>query len=128
MAQKISRRKLAGFVADGIIRGDGISALLTPLAAHLIDSRRTREADLVVRAIEDELEARGVTIATVVSARGLDAEMRQAIESLLDADTLKVREIIDPSVLGGVRIDTPSTRLDATIKYRLAVLRDEAKQ
>lgn len=128
MAQAISRRKLAAFVADGVTRGDDISDLLESLAAYLIDTRRTREADLVVRTIEDELEARGTTIATVVSARGLDADMRDAIGRLLDARTLEVREVIDPSVLGGVRVDTPSTRLDATIKHRLAVLRDRAKQ
>ncbi len=127
MAQKISRRKIANYVADGIVHGEEISKLLRQAAAYLIDSKRTREADLLTRAIEDALEERGTIIATVTTARSLDDKLRNAISALVDAKTVVLREIVDPTVLGGANIETPSSRLDATIKHKLTVLR-EAKQ
>lgn len=127
MAQKISRRKIANYVADGIVHGEEVSKLLRQAAAYLIDSKRTREADLLTRAIEDALEERGTTIATVTTARSLDDELRGAISALVGAKTVVLREIVDPTVLGGANIETPSSRLDATIKHKLTVLR-EAKQ
>lgn len=127
MAQKISRRKIANYVADGIVHGEEVSKLLRQAAAYLIDSKRTREADLLTRAIEDALEERGTIIATVTTARSLDDKLRNAISALVDAKTVVLREIVDPTVLGGANIETPSSRLDATIKHKLTVLR-EAKQ
>jgi len=127
MAQKISRRKIANYIADGIVRGDEISTLLNQAAAYLIESRRTREADLLVRTIEDALEVRGTTIATAVSAHALSGDLKQAIARLIGAKRLELREVVDPLVLGGVSVKTPSLQLDATIKHKLTVLR-EAKQ
>lgn len=127
MAQKISRRKLASYVADGIARGDEIGRLLSEAAAYLIESGRTREVDLLARAIEDALEDRGISIATVTSARPLDDEFKRAIATLIGAKKLALRETVDPAVLGGVKIETSSAQLDATIKHKLTALR-EAKQ
>jgi len=127
MAQKISRRKIADYIADRIVRGDEISTALNEAAAYLIDTKRTREAGLLVRAIEDALEARGTTIATVTSARPLDSELKHAISTVVAAKKLVLHEVVDPAVLGGVYIETSSAQLDATIKHKLTVLR-EAKQ
>ena len=53
MTQKISRRKLASYVVDRFESGAPLATLLKEVAAYLVDSKRTREADLLVRTIED---------------------------------------------------------------------------
>ncbi len=124
MADKLSRRKIAQHVATEFESGVKLAKLLEEVAAYLIDSRRTREARLVVRAIEEAFADRGVVIAEVTSARPLDADMKQAIASVVNAKDLHIREVIDPSVVGGVRIETPGEKMDSTIKRKLTMLRE----
>lgn len=122
MADKLSRRKLAKYVADRSDSSKTLADALKHVAAYLVDARRVRELTLVVRAIEDELAARGMVIATVTSARPLDATLRTSVETLIDAKKLSIKEHVDPSVIGGVRIETPGSKLDATIQTKLLAL------
>lgn len=123
MQAKLSRRKLARYIADQIARHGVSTELLDELAAYLIDTRRERETELVVRMIEQELADRGIVIAEVTSAHPLDETMKERIEQLLDTKTLYLREKIDSGVLGGIRIDTPGKRLDATLAHKITALR-----
>lgn len=123
MQGKISRRKLAQYCSDRIEHGAALAHLIDELAAYLIESGRIREAELVVRAIEDELAARGTVIARVTTAHPLDDALRADIKRQIGATNVYVDEIIDPSVLGGVRIETPNELLDATMKRNLLALR-----
>ena len=127
MAERLSRRKIANYVADNVSKGVAVDKVIAEVAAYLVDSRRTRELQLVVRAIEDELAARGEVIANVTTARALDDSLKQAVESVVGAKTIHLRESVDESVIGGVKIDLPGATLDATIKRKLLALR-QAKQ
>jgi F0F1-type ATP synthase delta subunit len=127
MAERLSRRKIAKYVADNVSKGVAVDEVISEVAAYLIDSRRTRELALVVRAIEDELADRGEVIANVTTARTLDNSLKKSVESLVRAKTIHLRESIDESVIGGVKIDLPGATLDATIKRKLLALR-QAKQ
>ena len=127
MAERLSRRKIANYVADNVSKGVAVDKVIAEVAAYLVDSRRTRELQLVVRAIEDELAARGEVIANVTTARALDDSLKQAVESVVGAKTIHLRESVDVSVIGGVKIDLPGATLDATIKRKLLALR-QAKQ
>ena len=96
---------------------------LREVASYLITSRRTREADLVARAIEDELAHTGTVTAYVTSAHPLTPELKAQIVTLVGAQQVEIVEKIDPAVLGGVRVETPGKLLDATIKHKLLALR-----
>lgn len=122
MAERISRRKLAMFVVDTIEERGDLSQAIYELAAYLIDTKRTREADLVARSIEDELATRGTVIAHVSSARQLETDMKGAIQRLLNASTVHLTEEVDASLIGGIRIEAPGKRLDATLKRKLLAL------
>ncbi len=122
MSGKISRRKMATYIADSVADGLIPAAKLEELAAYIIDSRRQRELTLIVRAIEDALAERGVVVATVTSAFPLDEALRTAVASQVDATEVRLREVIDPSVIGGVRLQTPSAALDTTIAHKLTLL------
>ena len=122
MQGKISRRKLALYVVDAIEAHRHLDHALQEVAAYLVDSKRIREAELVVRAIEDELAARGIVVAHVTTAIPLVHELELAIKKLIGAKEIHLDSEVDPAVIGGVRIETPGKLLDATIKRKLLVL------
>lgn len=123
MATRLSRRRIARFAASEIESKKPLDEIVRQLAAFLIDTKRTREADLLVRSIEEELELHGTVVATVVTARQLSDTLSRQIATLLSADTVALREKNNPEIIGGFLLETPSKRLDATIQHKLAALR-----
>ncbi len=123
MAVRVSRRKLATYYAEQLLKGTAPGTLATQLAAYLIDTRRTREYELVVRDIEAELAARGTVVADVTSARPLTDSSKKNVMDLItklhSATSVQLRQHVDPSVLAGVRIELPNEQLDHTVKSKL---------
>ena len=126
MPARLSRRKIATFAAEKLLAGTSKKEVLRELAAYLIDTRRVRELELFVRDIEDVLASRGVVIADVLTAHSLTTDMKAEIDKLIGAKTVQLRELVDETVLGGVRLDLPGKRFDGTIRHKLNALR--AKQ
>ncbi len=123
----ISRRKLANHVADKLAAGENASAVLRELAAYLLDTKRASEAELLVRAIEEALLLRGTALVTTTSARPLSIEATADIKAMVKAkyehvQQVELREIIDQSVLAGVKITLPDMQLDTTAKTTLEKL------
>jgi len=120
MATRVSRRKLAKYCGDQIIAD---SEFISKLAAYLIESGRVHELDLVVRDIEEYLTDRGLVVADVASAKSLSEDTRKAIKKFLgasyDAKQVELRESIDEALIGGVKIDTPDSQYDGTVRRKL---------
>lgn len=123
MASRLSRRKIAHYAVTQVTSGKKYHDVIKEVAAYLVQSRRTRELGLLVRDIEGEFADRGIVVADVTSARALTDALKKQIAALVGAKDLQVRETIDPSVIGGVRIDIPGKRLDATVKRTLLALK-----
>jgi F-type H+-transporting ATPase subunit delta len=123
MAIRLSRRKIAAHAADSLLTGAPAKAVLQELAAYLVEMRRTRELDLLVRDIEDALASRGSVVADVASAHPLTETLKAEIAKLVGGKTLQLREVVDPTLLGGVRIDIPGKRFDGTIRRKITALR-----
>ncbi len=117
---RLSRRKIAAYIADELIAGRNATR---QLAAYLVETKRTREVILVVRDIESALAERGVLVADVAASRDLTPEAKQTIADFLrqttGAQDVHMRPHVDSDLLGGVRIDTPGQRLDQTVRHRL---------
>ena len=125
--QAISRRKLAHYVADQLLAGANQTELLGQVAAYLVDSKRVNQAELLIRDIEAVLgRDHGHVLAHVTSARELSAGLLQAIATFVknaeNATAVEVSTSIDPSLLGGVIIKTPSSELDASVRKKLMLL------
>ena len=127
MQNKLPRRKIAEYAAGRIVAGESVAAVLDQVCAYLIESGRLREQTLVVRTIEDALAQHGVVVGNVTTARSLDAQQRAEVEKLIGAREVHLREIVDPTVLGGVLVETPGAKLDATLQRKILALR-RAKQ
>lgn len=70
-------------------------------------------------------KAHGIAEATAVSAVELTAEQAQRLCKRLEALTGRRIDLsvkVDPSVLGGIRLDMEGVQLDGTVQHRLAAL------
>ena len=127
MAHRLSRRDLATYVADQWINGADRAKLIRQLAAYLVESRRTNEAILVVRDIETALAERGQILARVTSAHPLSGSMANEISKQLKTDrgakSVEIETSVDPSLLGGVKIETPGHELDGSLYRRLKAIK-----
>lgn len=123
MAVRLSRRKMAAYVADQLVAGTPVKQALREVAAYLQTSRRTREQELLVRDIESEMADRGIVVADVASAHPLDKAIEAQIKEMTGAKSLQLRQSVDESLLGGIRIDIPGKRFDGTIRHKLNALK-----
>ena len=123
MAQVISRRRLASYAAGVLAAGGDRGLLLREIAAYLIETEATRTADLVVAAIEEELQVRGIVVIEAVSAHPLSDELRARIRTLVGGREAHFRERINPDVIGGVKIALPDSEFDGTIQRKLIALK-----
>lgn len=120
MTMRLSRRKIARYVAGRLATGDEL--IIEELAALIIEERRERDIDLLVRDIEDQLAQSGMTIATVETAKPLSETVRQSVRELLGGD-VRLREEVRPELIGGIRIETPTQELDGTISQKIYALK-----
>lgn len=120
---KLSRRKLALYAANQVVDGAISATVIAEIAAYLTESGRVREAELVVRAIEDELAARSVVVADVTTAYALTDAEKADIRTLIGSNNVYFRETVDQQIIGGVRVKTPGKMLDATVKTKLQALK-----
>ena len=71
-------------------------------------------------------EVHGILEATAITAIALSEDNRAKLEAKLCAltgKTVQLKTKVDPSVLGGIRLDMDGTRMDGTIQNRLDTLR-----
>lgn len=121
---KLSRRKLSDYAASRLLAGDDTKSVMRELAAHLVDTRRTRELELIVRDIEARLLTNGTALVEVVSARELSSEAKKAVETMVKTEHSGVKDVIlreriDESLIGGVRVELPGSIADFTVKATL---------
>ncbi|MFZ1250599.1 MAG: F0F1 ATP synthase subunit delta [Candidatus Microsaccharimonas sp.] len=132
MARKLSRRSVATYIAKQMVDGAQVRTLAQQLAAYLVESRRTSEIDLVLRDIQYYLAEKGYLSCTVTSAFELSDATRKLIEAFAKnttgATTVTLESVVDPTVLGGIKISLPGKEFDATIARSLTTLRTRYKK
>ena len=121
---KISRKRIARYVVDQLESGSNTN-VMSQLAAYIVDENRVNELELIIRDIHTEFETRGTALVDVTSAYAIDETLRTQIKSIVGGKSVELVEHINPELLGGVALETPSRRLDATIRRRLINLREQ---
>jgi len=97
------------------------------ILTHLVQSPRGRRiGELVSGAAKTVAEAAGRTLATVTAATPLSAAQQTRLATALAAQygrEVRVDVIVDPAVLGGLRVQVGDEVVDGTVASRLADLR-----
>lgn len=105
-------------------------AALRRTAAWLVATRQPRRARELTREVSRLAAEAGYLYATAATAHPLDAPTRRRAERFLAghyrARAVELTCTEDPAVLGGIIIDTPTQRLDASLAGRLKHLVQEA--
>ena len=120
----ITRTNTANYAADQLINGADRSELIAQLSAWLIDTKSTRQMHYLINDIAKKLLKHKYLFVHITSARKLSSSALNTIDNFLKLQfgkdfTIEHTEKIDPSVVGGVIIDTPTGTLDASVKHKL---------
>ncbi|MFJ6654048.1 F0F1 ATP synthase subunit delta [Microbacterium sp. NPDC091313] len=107
--------------------GQRASAPTTLIVSSLVQQPRERRVRaLLNRAIRLVSDQRGRAVATVVSAVALGDAQRERLASALSAKygtQISLNVVVDPAVVGGLRVQIADDVIDASISTRLADLR-----
>ncbi len=126
--QRISRKKLATHIADEMATGRHGKDLVKRVAAYLAGSGQRKNLDLLLHDIADALHKRhGHMFVTVTTARRLSDSLRHNVEHFLSrlnhAKRIEIEHKTDPSMKGGVVIQTPGRKYDGSLSGKIKRLR-----
>jgi len=119
----ISRLELAEIIGERTLR-QPIDTLKDSVAAYLLEESSVDELDSLMRDVLAYRAAHGYVEATIFSAHPLSNEVRGDLQALLKdeyptAKKISINETIEPSVVGGIRIELAGRELDLTVKAKL---------
>jgi F0F1-type ATP synthase delta subunit len=121
---KPTKRQIAQATLE-LTKKHSTNRLATLLAAYLIDNHRSNELDAIVREISNIREkTTGVVEVNLTSKKKLEQKEINKIMKLIDTDSFVANNIVDESVVGGVRVETSAKLLDLTVRNRLNKLRE----
>ena len=115
-------------VLDAIVARQGTARPVRNFMAVIIDHGRIPLLAPIVKQFEQEILARmGFADAEITSARELNSDQRQALESEVEkliGKKVRGRYAQDPSVLGGAIVRVGSTIYDGSIKGQLEKIKE----
>jgi F-type H+-transporting ATPase subunit delta len=113
---------------DAIVAREGLSRPVRNFMAVLMDHRRVKFLEPIVKEFGQELNRRlGFTEAEIISARELDQTERGALEAQVEKLTghkVRARYAQDSSILGGAIVKVGSTVYDGSVKGQLERIRE----
>ena len=116
---KISLPRLASYAVDELEKGVASNLVAQKISSYLLEERQTREYPKVLRAIEQELARRGSEQVVITSAHAVSEDTKKQLARLLGAENPTFHEVIDASVIGGVKAKSGETEIDLTVRGRL---------
>ena len=124
-APKISSEKKKAMVST--ILSNAQQAVVNTLHL-LIDKKRINELSLVAEEFQAlAASAQGAAVATVFSTRTLTdaerAEISAAFAKLVGMEKLEITNVIEPSLLGGIRVQIGNYIYDSTVASKLEGLK-----
>lgn len=115
-------------VLDAIAKRTGISKSVRNFLAVLIDHRRIKFLEPIVKQFEHELNQRlGFVEAEITSARELNEKERDTLETRMEKVTgkkLRAQYSQDESILGGAIVKVGSTIYDGSVVGQLEKIRE----
>src|SRR5205814_1502073 len=115
-------------VLDAIVKRAGISKSVRNFLAVLIDHRRIKFLEPIVKQFEHELNQRlGFVEAEITSARELNEKERHTLETRMEKVTgkkLRAQYSRDESILGGAIVKVGSTIYDGSVVGQLEKIRE----
>ncbi len=115
-----------GALIETLLRGRASEATILIVSSLVQQPRERRVRDIISRAMDLVADQRGSIVATVVTAAPLKADQAERLSAVLTRKYGKkvgLNSIIDPSVVGGLRVQIADDVIDASVAARLSDLR-----
>lgn len=97
------------------------------VATYLTHEHRTADLDAVMRQVASlRQQKHGVSEVTITSARPVDGKVKKRLLDMIEGKKI-VNEVIDKSVLGGMRLESDELLLDLTVRNRINTLKQGVK-
>ncbi|MCU1412662.1 MAG: synthase subunit delta [Microbacteriaceae bacterium] len=113
-------------LVDSLLEGKASKQTIAIVGALLAQPRGRRFGELVRYATGIVAEQAGYSVATVTVATPLAAAQATRLEKALSnqyGGGVRINQVVDPSILGGMRVQVGDDVIDGTIAGRLADLR-----
>lgn len=120
----ISRLELAEIIGKQTLNVKSVDDLKAAIAGYLLEENMSDELESLMRDVQAYRAAQGYVEATIVSAHPLTDTVRGDVNDLImqeypAAKHVTMNETVDPSVVGGLRIELAGEELDLTVKGKL---------
>lgn len=118
----MSRKRIARYVATQLASNPKSNkSLVNQVAAYLVQEGRANDVRYLANDIAAELAAKGsLVLARVTTARPLTGNERddviEFIKKKLSVGSVELDEHVDPTLIGGIIIETPDARYDRSLK------------
>ncbi|WP_345802017.1 F0F1 ATP synthase subunit delta [Microbacterium sp. AZCO] len=115
-----------GELVRTLLQGRASDATTLIVSSLVQQPRERRVRQLLNRAMDLVADQRGRTVATVVSAVPLSPAQTDRLSAALSkryGGTVSLNAVVDPTVVGGVRVQIADDVIDASVSSRLAELR-----
>ena len=126
LSSKLGDPSARGTLVETLLAGKADAATVAILAHLVRDPRGRRIRALVEDAVSIVADVAGTRVATVTVASPLGASQLAALQKGLAARygaELSINQVVDPTVLGGVRVRVGTEVIDGSISARLNDLR-----
>jgi F0F1-type ATP synthase delta subunit len=115
---------IAAVVAEGALKASNLKAFSRQTAAYLLSEGRSSELDPLLRDVQDILAEKGHVEAMAVGAHRLSdsniREIKSKVRSFYPhAKKVVITPVLDPEILGGVRIELAKQQLDLSLRAKL---------
>ncbi|CAN5390819.1 hypothetical protein BH10PAT3_BH10PAT3_2100 [soil metagenome] len=118
------RLDLAEVIAERTLHLHDKKKLEQAIAAYLLEHNDAYELDSLIRDVLVYRAAHGYVEATIISAYPLATQVHSDVLAVIkteypDAKSIVLNQKIDPSVVGGLRIEMAGEELDLTVQAKL---------
>lgn len=130
---RATRQKIAKSIADSLDDGVNQTKLAKEVAAYLLSEHRSHDLHSIMRDVMAIRALKGDVEAEVVVAHALEPKVRKDLEKSVreirpDAKRVVVDERIDPSLLGGIKLNVIDKSLDLSVRAKLNRLKSMTTQ
>ena len=124
MSQIVKRSELAEVIAHKTMSITDKDGLAKSVAAYLAEHNEQIDLQSLMRDVMQLRLEMGYVEAKVLSAHELNTEVINDIKTLLsqhfpNAKSIKLDFVVDPKIVGGVKIELPRETLDLSVRYKL---------
>ncbi len=126
LGSRLGDQRAKGALVESLLKGK-VSEPALVIASSIVQQPRERRVRRLLTIAQDAVAAqRGRTVATVVSAMPLSEVQTDRLAAVLSeryGKAVTINPVVDPAVIGGLRVQIADDVIDASVASRMADLR-----